>query len=250
VERDGPVATIRMDRPPANALSEKMSLELWDATRDVEGTGIRAVVVWGGEKLFSAGADIKAMAKMGPREIEDSVGALEGALRHLEAVPVPVVAAINGVALGGGCEVAMACDFRLAADDATLGQPEVRIGIMPGAGGTQRLPRLVGLQRARELVFSGRHIGAEEALAIGLVDQVVPAARVYEAALEEARRLAEGPTMAYRGIKLALLAGMRQGQTHGLEAERELFRELFGTQDQKEGMQAFIEKRDPEWTGR
>jgi enoyl-CoA hydratase/carnithine racemase len=250
VQRDGPVATILIDRPPANALSEQVGLELWDAGREVAGLGVRAAVVWGGERLFSAGADIKAMATMGPHEITDSVGALEGAVRHLEALPVPVIAAINGLALGGGCEVAIACDFRFAAEDSRLGQPEVKLGIMPGAGGTQRLPRLVGAQRARELIFSGRWVTAEEALAIGLVDRVLPPPEVYPAALEEAGRLAQGPTAAYRGMKLALLAGAQHGQESGLEQERERFRELFATEDQKEGMRAFLDKREPRFTGR
>jgi enoyl-CoA hydratase len=249
VERDGAVATIRIDRPPANAISEKLGLELWDAAQEITGTGVRAAVVWGGERLFSAGADVKAMATMGPHEIADSVGALEGALRHLEAVPMPVIAAVNGAALGGGCEVAIACDFRFAADDATLGQPEVKLGIMPGAGGTQRLPRLVGAKRARELIFSGRRVDAREALAIGLVDRLLPPDEVYPAAVDEARRLADGPTAAFRGMKLALLAGAQRGQDSGLETEREQFRELFATRDQKEGMRAFLEKREPRFTG-
>ncbi|MGZ4114042.1 MAG: enoyl-CoA hydratase/isomerase family protein, partial [Actinomycetota bacterium] len=138
VERDDAVATIRLDRPPANALSEAVSLELWDAAREVESDeAVRAVVVWGGERIFAAGADVKAMAEFGPREVEPSVGALEGALRHLEAIPKPVIAAINGYALGGGCELALACDFRYAAADARIGLPEIRLGIIPGAGGTQ-----------------------------------------------------------------------------------------------------------------
>jgi enoyl-CoA hydratase/carnithine racemase len=251
VERDGAVASIRLDRPPANALSEAVSLELWDAARDVEDDdGVRAVVVWGGERIFAAGADVKAMAEFGPREIESSVGALEGALRHLEAVPKPVVAAVNGYALGGGCELALACDFRYAAADARLGLPEIRLGIIPGAGGTQRLPKLVGLARARDLIFSGRHVGADEALALGLIDAVTSSDRVYEEALARARAFADGPSLAYRAAKVALLAAGDRRQEDGLEVEREMFRELFATQDQKEGMRAFLDKRDPRFVGR
>jgi cyclohexa-1,5-dienecarbonyl-CoA hydratase len=251
VERDGAVASIRLDRPPANALSEAVSLELWDAARDVEDDdGVRAVVVWGGERIFAAGADVKAMAEFGPREIESSVGALEGALRHLEAVPKPVVAAVNGYALGGGCELALACDFRYAAADARLGLPEIRLGVIPGAGGTQRLPKLVGLARARDLIFSGRHVGADEALEIGLIDAVAAPERVYGEAIARARAFADGPSLAYRAAKVALLAAGDRRQEDGLEVEREMFRELFATQDQKEGMRAFLDKRDPRFVGR
>jgi enoyl-CoA hydratase/carnithine racemase len=251
VERDGAIATIRLDRPPANALAEPVSLELWDAARDVEADdGIRAVVVWGGERIFAAGADVKAMVEFGPREVEPSVGALEGALRHLEAIPKPVIAAINGYALGGGCELALACDFRYAAADARLGLPEIRLGIIPGAGGTQRLPRLVGLSRARDLIFSGRHVDADEALDMGLVDAVASPGSVYDEALARARAFAAGPAMGYRAAKIALAAVGDRPLHAGLDVEREVFRELFATQDQKEGMRAFLEKRQPRFTGR
>jgi enoyl-CoA hydratase/carnithine racemase len=248
--RAGPAATIRLDRPPANALSEAVSLALWDAVREVDDEAVRAVVVWGGERIFAAGADVKAMVEFGPREVEPSVGALEGALRHLEALPMPVVAAINGYALGGGCELALACDFRLAASDARIGLPEIRLGIIPGAGGTQRLPRLVGIARARDLIFSGRHVDAEEALDMGLVDGVAAPERVYEEAMARARAFADGPSMAYRAAKIALLAAADRDARAGLEVEREVFRELFATQDQEEGMRAFLEKRTPRFTGR
>jgi enoyl-CoA hydratase/carnithine racemase len=251
VERDDAVATIRLDRPPANALSEAVSLELWDAAREVESDeAVRAVVVWGGERIFAAGADVKAMAEFGPREVEPSVGALEGALRHLEAIPKPVIAAINGYALGGGCELALACDFRYAAADVRIGLPEIRLGIIPGAGGTQRLPRLVGLSRARDLIFSGRDVDAGEALDMGLVDAVSAPERVYDEAVAKARTFAAGPSMAYRAAKIALAAAADRGLLAGLEVEREAFRELFATQDQKEGMRAFLEKRDPRFGGR
>jgi enoyl-CoA hydratase/carnithine racemase len=251
VERDGAVATIRVDRPPANALSEAVSRELWDAAREVgSDRQIRAAVVWGGERIFAAGADVKAMAGFGPGEVEPSVAALEGALRELEAIPKPVIAAINGYALGGGCELALACDFRLAAADARIGLPEIRLGIIPGAGGTQRLPRLIGLARARDLIFSGRHVEAEEALAIGLVDGVAAPERVHDEALARARAFAAGPAMAYGAAKIALLAAAEGSQRAGLDVEREAFRGLFATEDQKEGMRAFLERREPRFTGR
>lgn len=250
IERDGAVATIRLDRPPANALARPASLELSEAAETVAADrGIRVAVVWGGERIFAAGADIKAMVDFGPEEIAPDVGALERACRDLEAIPKPVIAAINGFALGGGCEVALACDLRIAAEDAKLGLPEIGLGIMPGAGGTQRLPRLIGLSRARELVLTGRHVGAEEALAIGLVDRVVPAADVLPAAMAEARRYAAGPTLAYAAAKRALAAAGGD-LAHGLEVEREAFVPLFATADQEEGMRAFLEKREPRFEGR
>jgi enoyl-CoA hydratase/carnithine racemase len=251
VERDGAVATIRLDRPPANALALPVSLELQEAVRAVaEDRAVRAVVVWGGERIFAAGADIKAMVDYGPEEIRPDVGALEQACRDLEAVPKPVIAAVNGFALGGGCELALACDLRFASEGAELGLPEILLGIIPGAGGTQRLPRLIGLARARELVLTGRRVPADEALAIGLVDRVVPAPDAYPAALEEARRYARGPTRAYAAAKRALAASGDRSLDLGLEVERDVFVPLFATRDQEEGMRAFLEKRDPDFQGR
>ncbi len=249
--KQGAVATIRLDRPPANALGQAVSLELQEAARAVaEDPAIRAVVLWGGERIFAAGADIKAMAEWGPAEIDPDVSALERACRDLEAVPKPVLAAVNGYALGGGCELALACDVRVAAEDAKLGLPEIRLGVIPGAGGTQRLPRLIGLARAREMIFTGRHVGAEEALRIGLVDRVVPADLVYETALEEAARWAEGPTLALGAAKAALNAAAELDLASGLRVEHDVFVRLFGTHDQREGMRAFLEKREPRFEGR
>jgi enoyl-CoA hydratase/carnithine racemase len=250
VETEGAVATIRLDRPPANALSRAVSDELADAARRVGGDeAVRAVVVWGGERIFAAGADIKAMVDKGPEEIGPDVAALEGACRDLEAIPKPVIAAINGFALGGGCEVALACDLRVAAGDSELGLPEILLGIIPGAGGTQRLPRLIGLARARELILTGRRVGAEEAESIGLVDRVVAPAEVYPAALDEAERYAAGPTRAYASAKRAL-AAVGGDVSFGLERERREFVPLFDTRDQEEGMRAFLEKREPRFEGR
>jgi enoyl-CoA hydratase/carnithine racemase len=251
VETDGAVATIRIDRPPANALAHPVSLELTEAAHAVaEDESIRAVVVWGGERLFAAGADVKAMVGYGPVEAAADVAALEQACRDLETVPKPVLAAVNGFALGGGCEVALACDLRFAAEDARLGLPEIRLGIIPGSGGTQRLPRLIGLARARELILSGRHVPAGEALAIGLVDRVTAPGAAYPDALAEARRLAAGPTRAYAAAKRALAAAGDGDLARGLEVERDAFVPLFDTRDQEEGMRAFLEKRPAEFEGR
>jgi enoyl-CoA hydratase len=250
IERDEAVATIRIDRPPSNAIARPVSLELSAAAKAVANDeGVRAIVVWGGERIFAAGADIKAMVDSGADGIGPEVAALEEACRDLEAVPKPAIAAINGFALGGGCEIALACDFRYAAQDAQIGLPEIRLGIIPGAGGTQRLPRLIGLAKARDMIFTGRHVAADEALEIGLVDRAMAPAEAYPAALEEARRFAEGPTVAYAAAKRALHASFGD-LSPGLEVEREAFVPLFSTHDQEEGMRAFLEKREPRFEGR
>jgi enoyl-CoA hydratase/carnithine racemase len=249
-ETEDGVATIRIDRPPANALARPVSLELSEAAGAVaEDDAIGAIVVWGGETIFAAGADIKAMVEYGPDEIASDVGALEQACRDLEAIPKITIAAINGFALGGGLEVALACDFRYAAQDAQLGLPEIKLGIIPGSGGTQRLPRIVGLAGARDLIYTGRRLPAGEALDIGLVDRVAPAADVYGLATQEARSFAEGPSLAYAAAKRALAAA--DGRlAEGLAVEREAFVPLFATRDQEEGMRAFLEKREPRFGGR
>jgi enoyl-CoA hydratase/carnithine racemase len=249
-ETEDGVATIRIDRPPANALARPVSLELSEAAGAVaEDDAIGAIVVWGGETIFAAGADIKAMVEYGPDEIASDVGALEQACRDLEAIPKITIAAINGFALGGGLEVALACDFRYAAQDAQLGLPEIKLGIIPGSGGTQRLPRIVGLAGARDLIYTGRRLPAGEALDIGLVDRVAPAADVYGLATHEARSFAEGPSLAYAAAKRALAAADRP-LAEGLAVEREVFVPLFATRDQEEGMRAFLEKREPRFGGR
>jgi enoyl-CoA hydratase/carnithine racemase len=250
IDTEGGVATIRIDRPPANALAHAVSVELSEAagivTRD---EAVRAVVVWGGERIFAAGADIKAMVGYGPEEIAVDVGALEQACRDLEAIPKVTIAAINGFALGGGLEVALACDFRFAAQDARLGLPEIKLGIIPGSGGTQRLPRLVGLAKARDLIYTGRQVPAGEALDIGLADRVALPADVLGLATHVARSYVEGPPLAYAAAKRALAAVDRPLE-EGLRVEREAFVALFATRDQEEGMRAFLDKREPRFEGR
>lgn len=249
VDRDGPVATIRLDRPPVNALNLSVSLELQRAAEAVAADPeIRAVVLWGGERIFAAGADVAEMVDQGPEEVEPQVAALERACRDLEAVPKPVIAAISRYALGGGYELALACDVRIAGADAKVGLPEIRLGIIPGAGGTQRLPRLVGFRVAWDLISSGRHVAAEEALRLGLVDRVVAPADVYPVAMEEARSWARGPTRALGAAKAALLAAHDLGP--GLAAERREFLALFDSEDKAEGMRAFLDKREPRFEGR
>lgn len=243
------VGTIRLDRPPANAINEQVSKELLAAALEAGSReDIVALVIWGGPKIFAAGADIKEMVGFGPQEIRPVVSALGDALVVLEELPKVVIAAIEGYALGGGCELALACDLRVASPQAQLGQSEIKLGVIPGAGGTQRLPRLVGRSRARELIFSGRIVAAEEALAIGLVDRLEP--DPYAAAVEQAARLTRGPTRALAAAKEALNAADLGDLRTGLDVERDVFVGLFDTRDQEEGMRAFLEKRDPTFEGR
>jgi enoyl-CoA hydratase/carnithine racemase len=243
------VGTIRLDRPPANAINGQVSAELLSVALEAGSReDIAALVIWGGPKIFAAGADIKEMVDFGPAEIRPVVSALGDALVVLEELPKVVIAAIEGYALGGGCELALACDLRVASPQAQLGQSEIKLGIIPGAGGTQRLPRVVGRSRARELIFSGRIVAAEEALGIGLVDRLEP--DPYAAAVEQAARLTRGPTRALAAAKEALNAADLGDLRTGLGVERDVFVGLFDTRDQEEGMRAFLEKRDPTFEGR
>jgi enoyl-CoA hydratase/carnithine racemase len=242
----GGVATMRIDRPPMNAIDLRVMEELHAAAREAtDREDVGAVVLWGGERVFAAGADVKMLAGMGRDEVRTMIASMQEAYDAVEAIPRPVIAAVNGFALGGGCELALCADFRFAAEDARLGQPEILLGVIPGAGGTQRLPRLVGPSRAKDLVYSGRQVDAEEALRIGLVDAVLPAGGVYAAAVEAASAYANGPREALAAAKAAVDGGIRGGLAEGLLRERELFAGLFGTPDQEEGMRAFFEKRRP-----
>ncbi|MFG1868591.1 enoyl-CoA hydratase/isomerase family protein [Micromonospora arborensis] len=248
--RDG-IGTIRLERPPMNALNTQVQEELRAAaaaaTADPE---VRAVILYGGEKVFAAGADIKQMADMSYVDMVDRAPDLSSALGAIARIPKPVVAAITGYALGGGCELALACDWRVVAEDAKLGQPEIKLGIIPGAGGTQRLARLVGPARAKDLIMSGRMVDAQEALRIGLADRVAPAAEVYDTAVALITPYLTGPAQALRAAKLAVDGGLDMDLTSGLAWETQLFAALFATDDRREGMTAFVEKRKPDFTGR
>jgi enoyl-CoA hydratase len=236
------VGTIRLDRPPMNALNVTVQEEIRAAaTEAAERDDVRSVVVWGGEKVFAAGADIKEMADMSYADMARRSGALQSSFTAVAKIPKPVVAAVTGYALGGGCELALCADIRIAADDAKLGQPEILLGLIPGAGGTQRLSRLVGPSRAKDIIFTGRFVGAEEALRIGLVDQVVPAAEVYPQALRWASRFATGPAFALRAAKEAIDWGLGADLDTGLEIERQAFAALFATEDRTTGMTSFVE---------
>lgn len=247
--RDG-VATIHLNRPPMNALNLQMQQEIRAAAEELGArSDVRVIVLYGGPKVFAAGADVKEMAEMSYADMESASSRLQEAFTAVALVPQPTIAAITGYALGGGCELALCCDLRIVAEDAKLGQPEVLLGIMPGAGGSQRLPRLIGPSRAKDLIYTGRHVDAAEALAIGLANAVVPADDTYAAAMRLAARLADGAPLALRASKAAIDHGLDVELAVGLEFERQQFAALFGTQDKSLGMHAFVEKRRAEFTG-
>lgn len=245
------VALVTLFRPRAlNALSFAM---LTDLARVVEALDVdpevRAIVITGtGTRAFASGADIGELAGQTPGSLAASE-ALQGWDR-VAAARTPTIAAVRGYALGGGCELAMACDMLVAGSDAVFGQPEIKIGLMPGGGGTQRLTRAIGSARAMELVLTGRHIGADEAARLGLVTKVVPAEETLAAALDLAAAIAALPAGAVRAAKAAVRAVAELPLAGGVQLERTLFRERFGTPDQVEGMHAFLEKRPPRWDGR
>jgi enoyl-CoA hydratase len=236
------IGTIRLDRPKMNALNVQVQEEIRAAALDATANDdVRAVVIYGGERVFAAGADIKEMADMSYADMVKRSGPLQSSLSAVAAIPKPTVAAITGYALGGGCELALCADYRIAAEDAKLGQPEILLGIIPGAGGTQRLSRLVGPSKAKDLIYTGRFVDAAESLAIGLVDKVVPAAEVYDAAVAWAGQFARGAALALRAAKEAIDAGLGVDLQTGLEIERQQFAALFATEDRAIGMKSFVE---------
>ncbi|MEU3410878.1 MULTISPECIES: enoyl-CoA hydratase/isomerase family protein [unclassified Streptomyces] len=237
------VGTLRLDRPPMNALDIATQDRLKELAEEAgRRDEVRAVVVYGGERVFAAGADIKEMQNMDHAGMIRRARGLQDAFTAVARIPKPVVAAVTGYALGGGCELALCADYRIAADNARLGQPEILLGLIPGAGGTQRLPRLIGPSRAKDLIFTGRQVKADEALAIGLVDRVVPAAEVYEQAHAWAARLAKGPAIALRAAKEAVDTGLETDLDTGLAVERNWFAGLFATEDRERGMRSFVEE--------
>jgi len=243
VEVDQAIATIRLDRPPMNALSAAVQDELADAARQVSADpAVAAVVLYGGPKMFAAGADVKEMSELsyvqmsatGSRRLQDTFTAVA-------RIGKPVIAAVTGYALGGGLELALCADFRVLAQGAKVGQPEILLGIIPGAGGTQRLPRLIGPARAKDLIYTGRFMDSAEALSIGLADKVVPDDQAYQAALELAARYAGGPALALRAAKEAIDRGLETDLDTGLEIERLNFAALFATEDARTGLRSFLE---------
>ena len=250
VER-GDVAVLTIDRQEKlNALNPQVVEEIGQALLELEAEWPRAVVVTGaGERSFVAGADISAMSEMDPLEAKRFSEIGHAAMALLDRGPIPTIAAVNGYALGGGCEVAIACDIRIAAEDATFGFPEVGLGILPGMGGTQRLPRLIGPALAKELIFTGRRIGAEKAREIGLVNRVVPQGEALNVAREVAAEIARNGPLAVRYAKAAVNRSADVDLVSGLEYEADQFALLFATEDAREGMGAFVEKRKPEFGG-
>ena len=242
VESADGIATIRLDRPKMNALSAQVQDEIAAAAAQVSADReVRAVILYGGERVFAAGADIKEMASMGYPAMAARSAALQASFTAVADIPKPVVAAVTGYALGGGLELALCADFRVLGESAKVGQPEILLGIIPGAGGTQRLPRLIGPAKAKDLIFSGRHVAADEALAIGLADKVVPDADVYQAARDLVAQYAGGPALALSAAKQAVNKGLEVDLATGLEIERLHFAALFATEDQKNGMSSFME---------
>ena len=242
VEMADKIATIRLDRPKANALNAQVQAEISAAAAQVSAdSAVRAVILYGGERVFAAGADIKEMAPLGTAEMSERAAALQAAFNVVAAIPKPVVAAVTGYALGGGLELALCADFRVLGESAKVGQPEILLGVIPGAGGTQRLPRLIGPAKAKDLIFTGRQVGAAEALAIGLADKVVPDADVYQAARDLVAQYTTGPALALAAAKQAVNHGLDVDLATGLEIERLHFASLFATEDQKSGMRSFIE---------
>ena len=249
VEVKARTGIITLNRPKAlNALNRQLISEMNAALDHFEAdSNIAAIILTGSDKAFAAGADIREMKDKTFDEVRS-----ENFLSdwdHINSISKPIIAAVSGFALGGGCELAMACDMLIAGDDAQFGQPEIKIGVMPGAGGTQRLTRAIGKARAMELILTGRTIGADEAYAVGLVTRIVPAAATVDAALELAARIASMPPLAVRSAKRAIRDAAELPLTHGLAAERQAFFALFDTGDRHEGMAAFIEKRPAVWTG-
>lgn len=252
VEIQEGIATITLNRPEVlNALNNQVFNDLTEAASSLGAdSSVRAVIITGGDKVFAAGADISQMASSTAVDVATGEQVSHRAFQLIETMPKPVIAAISGYALGGGCELTLVADVRIAADNAQFGLPEIKLGILPGAGGTQRLPRLIGSGRAKELIFSGDFIKADEALRVGLVNKVVPAEELLTEAKKMAKRFAARGAVALRLAKSSVNEGLRMDLEAGLEYEHKCFSLLFATEDQKEGMKAFLEKRPTKFLGK
>ena len=246
------VATITLNRPNnMNAINSGLLADVGAALDQIEGdVSVGAVVITGGQKAFAAGADIKEMTTLkGPLDAHYFAGAAQRCFRRIETLRVPVIAAVSGFAFGGGCELALSCDMRIASDTAQFALPEVNLGLMPGAGGTQRLPRLIGMGKALEMLLSGNPVSAEKALAMGLANEVVPAEELMPRTLNIAGIIASKPAVAVRLLKSVVQTGMNTDLASALDYEARCFELLFSTDDQKEGVAAFVEKRKPIFKG-
>jgi enoyl-CoA hydratase len=248
VERDGALAIVTIDHPPANAISRAVVAGITQALSDAEADATcRAVILTGaGPKFFAAGADVTEFGSTGGETIATGQGLTMG----MERSRLAIVAAVNGIAFGGGCELTLACDVRIASRNARFGQPEIKLGIIPGWGGTQRLPRLIGRTAATELLFTGEPIDSARALELGLVSRVVEPEALLDAAREVAGRYAAQAPLALAATKRALADGVDRPLAEALETERREFVALFASEDAREGITAFLEKRPPNWTGR
>jgi len=252
VSKENEVATITLNRPPMNPLNGQIFKELTQAADELESDPtVRAIVITGaGDKAFAAGADVTEMAALTPVEVYSFCQVSRAAFERIEGLSKPIIAAISGLALGGGCELALCCDFRLAADNAKFGQPEISLGIIPGAGGTQRLPRLIGAAKAKELILLGNIIDASAALGLGLVNNVVPADSLLEEAQKLAKKLASKPAVAVAMAKSAINTGLNMDISSALTLEIQCFVTAFASEDRKEGIGAFMEKRKPNFMGK
>jgi enoyl-CoA hydratase len=248
VERDGAIAVVTIDHPPANAISRAVVLGITEAfdSAQADPSCRGLVLTGGGPKFFAAGADISEFGSQGG----DNIAQGQDLTLAMERSRLPVVAAVNGIAFGGGCELTLACDVRIASTAARFGQPEIKLGIIPGWGGTQRLPRLIGRSAAIELLLTGDPIDAARALALGLVSRVVEPDELLSAAIDVARKFAAQAPLALAATKRAVADGLDRPLSEGLDAERREFVGLFATEDAREGITAFLEKRPPTWTGR
>jgi enoyl-CoA hydratase/carnithine racemase len=241
VELEGGVATLRLDRPPVNALNLAMQEEILAAARWLaRSEEVRAVVIYGGPKMFAAGADIKEMAAMTYQDMARASHLLQESFNAVAGLPMPVVAAVTGFALGGGCELALCADLRVVGERAKLGQPEVLLGVIPGLGGSQRLPRLIGPSRAKDMILTGRYVGAQEAKEFGLADRVVADDAVYDEALALAQQFATGAPLALAAAKRAVNQGLEVDIATGCQIERLEFAGLFASDDRRIGMESFL----------
>jgi len=252
-EKDNGIACIRLNREKSmNAINDELMRELDKVFDEIAvDESIAVVIITGTSKVFAAGADIKAMSKMlTPYEAHSFMNQIQSLFDKIERTPKPVIAAVSGLALGGGCEMSMACDIRIAAENARFGQPEIKIGLIPGAGGTQRLPRIVGVGRAKELLYLGDPIDAEEAYRIGLVNKVVPTESLMDEARKMAAALVKKPGFAIELTKLAVNDGINMDLRSAIAYEARCFELLFSTEDQKEGINSFIDKKEPKFKGK